>query len=128
LTIRQVGDVFDGFESVAADGIVVKLFLKVLLILMLLRIVMLFLIVVFVLTALLVVTAVMLILIFVQIVTLVMLVMKVMIGLARPHLCISSGNGLRATEGIIMGWAGGQLLHTSQTILKYQTKLYHGAH
>ena len=46
---------------------------------------------------------VMLILIVVLILT-VVLVMKVMIGLARTHLCSSSGNGLRATEGIIMGW------------------------
>ena len=68
---------------------------------------------------LLMVEVVKLVLIVVLILT-VVLVMKVMIGLAGTHLCISSRNSLRATKGIIMGWGCGQLLHTSQTIPKYQ--------
>ena len=56
-----------------------------------------------ILTTIVLILTVMLILIVVLIRT-VMLVMKVMIGLARTHLCSSSGNGLRATKGIIMGW------------------------
>ena len=44
------------------------------------------------------------VLIKVMLILIVMLLMKVMIGLARPHLCISSGNGWRAMKGIIMGW------------------------